>query len=339
MNVLLTGAGGFIGQHLQLMLQMRGHRVRTVRRRAGKDRQYRQDNKSGHYLLPDSLQIDIQPHTDWKEAFRSIDVIIHLADGLRAFESLRHRPAPETEREAIARTGNLARAAGQTGIRMMLYASSVKAVSGECAENILTEESFPDPERSPYGILKKHIEEELEETASRYAMDMVILRPPLVYGPGSRGNFSRLLQLADTPWPLPFGNFTAPRSMIYVENLCHAFCKAFETSLAVNRTGQGQDRHFTYFVQDGAPRSVAEILTTARRLAGQPPRLFPWPGLPVVTRFPVLRPVLERLAKPLVVDDRAFRQEFFWTPPCTFEKSLHKTICSLMTDGTENCSV
>ena len=131
------------------------------------------------------------------------DAVVHLADGLRVFEERGAPPGPAAQDEAVARTESLAKAAVDAGVRTFVYLSSIKALSGETAEQEITAETRPAPDRSIYGKMKLRLEDALTQICTATPMHLVILRPPLVYGPDAGGNFGKLLALADSTCPLP----------------------------------------------------------------------------------------------------------------------------------------
>lgn len=325
MHILVTGAGGYIGKYLVNYLTERQIKIRAVYRPLSTQITSKPSLPKG----VNPVYLDIKTDTDWRDVLKNIDMVVHLADGLRAYESMKTSPGKEQNAACVARSVHLGEAARQAGVKTFLYLSSIKAISGEYADDILKADSQPDPDRSLYGQMKARIEDGFLEMTKRSQngqdMTFISLRPPLVYGPQVQGNFAKLLQLTKTRWPLPFENFDAQRSMIFITNLCAAI-EAVSNKLDHNKSA-------AYFIHDGLPLSIAEIFKMSRNRLEQPERLFTLPGFLWGFRFasklPVLKPVIDRLARPLVIDDSDFRKDFHWQPPVNRQEALHKTINSL----------
>lgn len=320
MRIMITGAGGFIGQHLCKHLHAHGHDVRALHRPPHTLESGNAQRASGEIQF-----LNIGQDTDWKGILDGMEVIIHLADGLRRFEM----PGPAVDckgpeaQKALQITAGLARAARESRISRLIYLGSIKAICGESADGIVKDDTPPQNNRGCYGHLKRQLEDILLQASTGSDMQVAVLRPPLVFGPGSRGNFSKLLKLADTPWPLPFAGFKAKRSLIYVENLCDAIRVVLESPQPC--TG-------TWLVQDDFPASVCEIVKTVRAATGRSARLLPFPGLSRLRQFKTFKPVLERLSAPMILDDSPFRKTFSWHPPCERHVALTATLQALQAE-------
>ncbi|HZM36255.1 MAG TPA: NAD-dependent epimerase/dehydratase family protein [Burkholderiales bacterium] len=272
MRVAVTGASGFIGSALVPALRALGNDVRAVAR--------------------DSL--------DLPSAFAGVDAVVHLAN-------LAHgrSDASRLRLVNVEGTRSVARLAADAGLRRFVYLSSVKAVAEESSRPL--DESEPPAPRDAYGHAKLAAERSLAEIASSSNLEIVVLRPPLVYGPGVKANFFALMRMIAGGLPLPFASIRNQRSLVYVGNLCEAIGACVFAPGAAGRT---------FFVSDGSSVSTPELCRGLARALGKPARLFPFP--------PALLPV-PRLTQSLVVDDAAIRGALRWQPPFTFEQGLRAT--------------
>jgi nucleoside-diphosphate-sugar epimerase len=271
MRVLVTGPGGFVGRALVPRLEAHGHRVvRAGRREVG----------------------EIGPATRWP--LEGVEAVVHLAAQV-------HDPdaAPETfDRVNRQATIGLARAAAAAGIPRFVFLSTAK-VMGERSERPLRESDPPRPE-GPYAVSKLAAEAALPAHA-------VVLRPPLVHGPGVGANFRALLRLCRSGLPLPFAGLENRRSLIAVGNLADAILRCLEAPGARG----------VYHVRDG-DFSTPELVAELRRARGMAPRLFRIPrGL--------LRVAPAALVGSLQLDDGAFRRDFGWAPPVPAAAALAET--------------
>jgi nucleoside-diphosphate-sugar epimerase len=299
---LVTGAGGFIGRALCRGLADRGHVVlgRTRRPMAP---------LPGIELRPIG---DIGPQTDWSGHLAGVDCVVHLAN--RAHRPARHMAGTD-EAEAAA---VLARAAGSAGVRRLVHFSSIRAMGDRTAPGApfrCTE--LPQP-CDPYGRGKLATELALQAAARQTGIELVILRPPLVYGPGVKGNFQLLLQLAESGLPLPFGGVDNRRSLIFIENLVDLAARALVHPAAAGRV---------LLARDASDRSTPELLRALAVGLGRQLHLFavPQPAFAVLRRTPWIGGLVERLTLSLQVDDRQTRAALGWLPPVSSEMGLIAT--------------
>ena len=309
MHILLTGASGFVGAHMISTLRARQHKIRAVCRTPN----IGQSHNTSFEI------VNLSPNTNCTTLLRDIDTVIHLGDGLRKFESLKVSPGRDSEQNAIETTLNLVRYAISAGVQNFVYLSSIKSVSGEYHHGILSETDTPSPTRPLYGKLKSQIETRLFEITKGSTMSAIALRSPIVYGPNSAGNFARLLKLADTIWPLPFGGLSNKRSIISVANLCDGLYQAAE-----NR----QNNSGAYFIHDGEAMTVPRLISEIRIRLDRPTRLFALPNwmLDAARVFPQTRPAYLRLTKPLELSDAKFRRDFAWNPPLSTPSALDEMV-------------
>lgn len=307
-NVLVTGANGFVGGALHRTLEDRGHWAR------GAVRSKEAEASAGRELC---VVGDIGPNTQWAAALENIDSVVHLAARVHVMNEEAEDPLAEFRRVNVAGTERLAREAAANGVRRMVYVSSVK-VNGERTSGVpFTEEDPPRPGDS-YAISKWEAEQSLRCVASETGLEAVILRPPLVYGPGVKANFLELLKLVNSGLPLPLRSADNRRSLIYVSNLAGAIVECLERTEAAGET---------FLVSDGEDLSIPELVRLVAHALGKPPRLLPCP--PAVLRAAGRasgRPeTVDRLLESLEVDSGRVRSSLEWSPPYTTEEGLIET--------------
>ncbi|VAW20145.1 hypothetical protein MNBD_ALPHA12-2054 [hydrothermal vent metagenome] len=301
----MTGASGSVGTCLTKLLSENNHQVVAIGRHAPGQ-------------LPQGVIhkiIDIQPATNWEEALNGVDALVHMADGFNAFEHLAAGASNEAGQERYKATLNLARAAIRAGVKNFIYLSTIKAMAGSWAKEILNENSPARPQ-SLYGQLKLAAEEKIIQLATNSATRVISLRFPIVFGARSDGNFTRLLQLANSGLPLPLSGLKARRSLISLTSLSDAIATSIENTSATAGT---------YLVQDDAA-SLDDLLTVLRAAINRPARLFYLPEIlmgPLVF-VPGARNIATRLLKPLQIDDRLFRDRFSWQPPVNMKDELKR---------------
>jgi nucleoside-diphosphate-sugar epimerase len=218
------------------------------------------------------------------EDMRDYEAVVHLANIAHARADRRRLWSVNVEGTARA-----ARLAAEAGARRFVYLSSVKA---------------RDP-ADPYGEAKRAAEQALQKLES--SMEIVTLRPPLVYGPGVKANFLALMRAIARGWPLPLASVENRRSLVYVGNLCDAIAACLESPAAAGQT---------FYISDGEAISTPELCRAIGRALGKPARLFPFP--------PALLP-FERLTGSLEVDDGDLRRSLGWRPPFSLEEGLRAT--------------
>ncbi len=301
-TVLITGATGFVGQGLVAHLRAEGRPIRLAVRSGSGD-----GNGDA-----DSVAVgDIGPDTDWSRALDGIDTVVHLAG--RAHVMAKQRDALAQFRKVnAAGTRRLAEQAEQAGVRRFVLISSVKAAADTTGEHAIQETESAAP-RTPYGISKLEAERALWDTAR--SMDAVVLRPPLVYGPGVRANFRALLRLIDSGLPLPLGSVRNRRSVICRDNLVSAIAAAMTASGAPGKT---------FFVTEAAPISTPTLIRGLAKALGRPARLVSFsPAL--IGAFAALvgrRETADSLLGSLAVNGLAFPAATGWMPPVTQEAAF-----------------
>ncbi|MFP5516281.1 MAG: UDP-glucose 4-epimerase family protein, partial [Alphaproteobacteria bacterium] len=283
MRVLLTGATGFVGRHTVPLLAARGHRVRAALRTFSEG------------PWEPAVVGDIGPDTDWSSALAGIDAVIHMAARVHVMRDTASDPLAEFRRVNTAGTIRLAEQAAAAGVKRIVFLSSIKAMVDESRPAPLDAATVPAP-HSPYGVSKLEAERALAEIAARTGMEVAVIRPPLVYGPGAAGNMRALVKLVATGLPLPLGGIRNRRSLIYVGNLADAVVTVLEHPDAAGQT---------FLVQDGEPLSTADLVRAIAAALDRPARLIPVPqGLMALgAALTGTRAVFDRLAGTLTVDD------------------------------------
>jgi nucleoside-diphosphate-sugar epimerase len=305
--VLVTGADGFVGAALCRQLAAAGYPVhRAVRA-------IREDGSS----QPAFAIGDIGAETDWSAALSGASCVVHLAARTHVLRDAAADAIAEYRRTNVAATHRLAQQAASAGVRRLVFLSSIK-VNGEATfARPYTESDVPAPEDA-YGVTKHEAENALREVASATGLDAVVLRPPLVYGPGVRGNFRRLLGMVARGTPLPLASVHNRRSLIFVGNLVDAI-------LAVATAPQAAGR--TYLVSDGEDVSTPGLIREMARALGRPARLLPCPGPVLHAAAAVLgrREEAARLTGSLQIDAALIRAELAWLPRYSLAQGLVET--------------
>jgi nucleoside-diphosphate-sugar epimerase len=302
--VLVTGATGFVGTPLCETLPRHGFRVR---------RAVRGPPDGGDAVIVGN----IDGSTDWTGALEGVDAVVHLAARTHEMGSTSTERLDEYRRINVEGTRRLAAQAVASGVRRFVFMSSVK-VNGESTKGRPFRESdVPDPQDA-YGITKMEAEQVLIEISGASRMELVVLRPPLVYGPGVKGNFLRLTRLLARGVPLPLGSIRNRRSLIYAGNLVDAVITALRSPQAAGRT---------YLLSDGEPLSTPELLRQMGRALGRDARLLPCPPALLGSAGALLGRSGEvaRLTGSLEVDSARIERELGWSPPHSPEHGFRET--------------
>ncbi|GGY76490.1 UDP-glucose 4-epimerase [Marinobacter zhanjiangensis] len=254
-----------------------------------------------------------------QEELASADVVVHCAARVHVMADSAADPLTEFRRVNVDGSLDLARRAAEVGVRRFVFISSVK-VNGEHTDYRPPFEADepPGPE-DPYGISKREAEDGLRALARETGMEVVIVRPPLVYGPGVKGNFRSLLKLARLPIPLPFGVIENRRSLVYLENLVDFIVCVAQHPQAANET---------FLVSDGKDMSTTQLLRVLRRSTGSAAMLLPVPVVCFWWAGALLgkKPLVQRLCGSLQLDISKARQLLSWSPPFSVEEGLANTV-------------
>ncbi|WP_119680504.1 NAD-dependent epimerase/dehydratase family protein [Indioceanicola profundi] len=312
LNIGITGATGFVGRHLVADALERGHRLTAFVRR-----------QPAGALDPRVAAVavgDLGPETDWNDHLAGLDAIIYLASRVHVMTETVSNPLAAYRKVNTEAAVHMVAAAARHGVKRFVYVSTVKANGEETpwspAEGgrPFGPDSPPCPV-DPYGISKLEAERKLSEFATATGLELVIVRPPLVYGPGAAGNFARLVKLIGKGVPLPLGSVQNRRSMISVQNLADLLLLT-----VTHPQAPGQ----IYLANDGQDLSTPQLVRMIARALGRSPRLVPVPTalLRSLGRLAGRTAEVERLVGSLQVDSSLARSRLDWIPPLSVADGL-----------------
>lgn len=316
-NVLITGANGFIGRVLCTKMQVDGCHIR------GTVRSLKQAVSLPAGVEP--LQIESIDHTtDWSDALNGVDTIVHLAARVHIMNDTASNPLDAFRQVNVYGTEHLARMAAQAGVKRFIYISSIKVNGEETGLRTerqrlkFSEKDDPAPQ-DPYGISKWETEQVLHKIAGDTGLEIVVLRLPLVYGPGVKANFLRLLKLTKLGLPLPIRSLHNQRSMIYLGNLVDAIMVCMEHPIAAGET---------FLVSDGQDVSMPDLILTISVAMGKKPRLLSFPPvlLDLLGKVTGKSAEVERMTGSLRVNSSKIRSMLDWNPPFTMEEGIRETV-------------
>ncbi|QQJ97854.1 SDR family oxidoreductase [Burkholderia ambifaria] len=309
MRLVITGANGFVGRAVCRRALDAGHTVTALVRRPG--------------ASIDGVREWVHGSADWEgldaawPADLVADCVIHLAARVHVMRD--DSPDPDTAFDAtnVAGTLRLAEAARKYGVRRIVYASSIKAV-GESDGGAPLSESWPADPQDAYGRSKLRAEQQLARFGTSAGLDVVIVRPPLVYGPHVTANFLRMMDAVARGMPLPLGSISARRSIVYVDNLADALLQC-----ATDPRAAGECFHVA---DDDAP-SVTGLLRLVGDALGKPARLLPVPtaALRALGKLTGRSATIDRLTGSLQLDTGRIKRVLGWQPPYTTRQGLEAT--------------
>jgi len=305
-NVLVTGASGFVGHAVCAQLVAQGVTVTAAVRRPAA-----QPVRGLAYC-----QVrDLGPDTDWHEALTGVHVIVHCAARVHVMQETDADPLPAFRTANVCGTVALARQAAELGVERLIYVSSVK-VNGEGGQDAYRETDVPAPQDA-YGVSKYEAEVGLREIAAHTALKVVVVRPPLVYGPGVRANFQLLMQALARGIPLPLGAIRNRRSLVGLGNLVDFIVTCIEHPRAANEI---------FFVSDGEDLSTTELIDRLALAMNRPARLIPVPMPALRSGLTLLgqREMAARLCGNLRVNITKARTLLGWCPPIRVDEELRR---------------
>lgn len=305
-SVLITGVNGFVGWAVCVIAVARGMAVRGASR-----------SPCG---LPTGVENfvvgNINNNTNWQDVLRGCEVVVHLAARVHVMQEATADPLAEFRWVNVQGTLNLARQAAAAGVRRFLFVSSIGVNGAETFDLPFSVQDVAAP-HSPYAVSKYEAELGLQALAAETGMEVVIIRPPLIYGPNAPGNFGSLMRWLQRGVPLPLGAIHNQRSLVALDNLVDLILTCTTHPAAANQT---------FLVSDGEDVSTTELLRRMGRAMGKQARLLPVPAswLQMAAALVGKRDVAQRLCGSLQVDIEKTRQLLGWSPPLTLDEGLKK---------------
>ncbi|MBB2753451.1 UNVERIFIED_ORG: UDP-glucose 4-epimerase [Rhizobium aethiopicum] len=304
MRCLITGAAGFVGGPLVERLQ--GERLWELK----------VTTRSAAAGFPADMRhfpIEISSDTNWALALEGVDVVVHLAARVHIMNDRAADPLTEFRRINTAATLNLAEQAARAGVKRLVFISSIK-VNGEENDRPFRHDDTPMP-LDPYGVSKLESEIGLHEISARTGIEVVVIRPPLVYGPGARGNFALLVGLVRKKIPLPFASLKNHRTLVALPNLVDLIITAMTHPGAAGQT---------FLAGDGEDLSTPGLIEGIAAGLGVKPMLLPFPPalLQLGARLTGKDAVYQRLCGSLQVDISHARNVLGWSPIVTPREGL-----------------
>ena len=305
-RVLVTGANGFVGHALCSHVVGHGMTVLGITRSLCNLSEGVENVVVG----------DIDNCANWKEVLIGCDVIVHLAARAHVMADTAVDPLKEFRRINVEGTLNLARQAAATGVQRFVFVSSIGVNGAETFQQPFTDKDRVAP-HSPYAVSKHEAELGLQALATKTDMEVVIIRPPLVYGPGAPGNFGSLMRWLKRGIPLPLGAIHNQRSLVALDNLVDLIVTCLTHPAAANQT---------FLVSDGEDVSTTELLRRMAQALGCPARLIPVPAswLKLAAALVGKPDVAQRLCGSLQVDIEKTRRLLGWTPPLSLDEGLRR---------------
>lgn len=310
MTILLTGASGFVGNAVLQTAQQRNLKIRPVYRMTDSI-----NGQSGAVLVS-----DLNGATNWSKALQGVDIVIHAAARAHIMREEALDPLAEYRRVNVGGTLSLARQAAAVGVRRFVFISSIK-VNGEATApgHPFTAEDAPSPEDA-YGLSKAEAEAQLKQVAEETGMEITIIRPPLIYGPGVKGNFASLISWVSRGLPMPLGGVSNNRrSLVGLDNLVDLILVCAHHPKAANQI---------FLISDGEDLSTTELLRRIGKALNQPARLLWVPVGAIYFMAGLLgkKRISQRLLGSLQVDIHKTCKLLDWKPPVAVYEGLRRVV-------------
>lgn len=315
MRILVTGASGFVGSAFCRVALKSGFAVRAV---------YRRPPINGLVLdkahdYETVLGPDLSADGDWRPALAGVDAVVHTAARVHVMSDTKADALTAYREVNVEGTVNLARQAMQAGVRRFVFVSSIK-VNGNVTRpgQPFCADDAPSSLDS-YGLSKLEAEQRLIELSAKTGMEVVIVRPPLIYGPGVKANFASMMRWVARGVPLPLGAIHNARSMVSLDNLVDLLVTCLKHPAAAGQT---------FLVSDGEDVSTPELLRRTAQAMGKKALLLPVPASLLELGAAMLgkRAVAQRLCFSLQVDIEKTRRMLSWNPPLTLDQGLKKAV-------------
>ena len=310
MQILVTGATGFVGRVLCFRLLSEGWNVRgTI---------LASESPSALVASVEPVLIEpLGPGTLWSHALANVDTVIHLAARVHIMDDPASDSLTKFRMVNVEGTAKLAREAAKAGVKRLVFVSSIK-VNGEETAKPYTHDSPPQAS-DPYGISKWEAELALRQIEAETGLEVVVVRPTLVYGPGVRANFLNMMKVVQRGIPLPFASISNNRSLIYVGNLVDALAVCAAHPAAVGQT---------YLVSDGEDVSTPELIRKTASALAVSARLVPFPPslMRLAGTLTGKSAAVKRLLGSLTVDSTKIRRDLGWQPPFAMAEGLRETV-------------
>lgn len=304
----VTGANGFVGRALCAELEARGHVVRPLLRSDGNKLDARAE-----------VVGDIGPDTEWRKALHGLDCVVHCAAHVHQIGSHVHTTASTYQRVNTAGTERLAQCAADADVRRLVFISTIKVLGERTSPGEPFRHDSPPCPTDPYGVSKWEGEQALHRVAAKTGLETVVIRPPLVYGPGVGANFAALIRWVRSGWPLPLGSVDNRRSMVGLRNLVDLICRC---------ASQPEAAGHTFLISDNDDLSTAGLAQRLAQATQSPVRLWPIPVplLHLAGKLTGKSAQVTRLTESLQVDISQTCNVLEWHPPHTVEEELMWTV-------------
>ncbi len=308
LRILITGASGFVGRALGRHLDAQGFEVRRAVRTL--------PEKTAAEHASSIAVGEVGPDTDWQPALEGVDVVVHLAARAHVMDDRAAIPLNDYRRINVDGTRRLARMAAQSQVKRLVLLSSIK-VLGEASKRPFTDRDAPAPE-DDYGISKWEAEQALIQESQRSAMQWVVLRAPLLYGPGVRANFARLMHAVADETLLPFGAIRNHRSLLFLGNLTDCIARCLTHTACGNRV---------FLLSDGEDLSTPELVRKLASALDVRANMIPIPALLLRIAGTLVGKggAIARLTGSLQVDSTPIRKTLDWSPPYSVDQGIAQT--------------
>ena len=314
-KVLLTGATGFVGRKLLTRLLDEKHAVAAAVRKSTVEL----DKRAIQVVVP-----GLTAQTEWT-SLAGQDVVIHSAARVHVMDEQSADPLAEFRKVNVEGSLRLARQAADAGVKRFIFISSIK-VNGEGTAPGKPFTAFDEPApQDPYGVSKMEAEVGLRQVAEKTGMQVVIIRPVLVYGPGVKANFRSMMNWMNKGVPLPLGAIHNKRSLVSLDNLVDLIVTCVDHLAAANQT---------FLVSDGEDLSTSDMLRRMARALGKPARLLPVPAAVLRGGAALLGKgaVAQRLCGSLQVDIRHTCETLNWAPPVSVDEGFRAAASAFLNE-------